>query len=203
MKEPASNTQILPPDLHAMHIRTLGVQIIRETAQTSLLYIELCSYIRSHQLPRKLVAFELNNLGFAKSRISEINAVANSPDAVWAQYTNKAIGFKHTLALTREHLKPLTPHLEDRQAQLITDVVSSAESSHNTRTSRQQTTRATPMVALNKAAISCLKLACKVKRPAKTYHLPDPDSNRTLTLTISVRKSKAPTAPTKDGASNE
>jgi len=47
---------------------------------------------------------------FVKTRISEVNRVANAPDEIWNEYEARGLGFRHALELVRNG-KP-TPILE-------------------------------------------------------------------------------------------
>lgn len=85
----------------ASKIRALGTEIIRETVKVGESYLELCAYIRKHQIASKMVSFELGELGFHRSRISEITKVAYAADDVWNEFAARTIGFRRTLELER------------------------------------------------------------------------------------------------------
>jgi len=82
-------------------IRGLGVEIIQAVGAVAGKYLQLCLYIRRNAVAQKLVAFELQRLGFKRSRISEVNRVSQASDAVFAQYQAKLIGFDKCLNLSR------------------------------------------------------------------------------------------------------
>lgn len=82
-------------------IREFGKTIIRKTGEVAGVYLDLCLYIRKHSVAPKLVSFELMRLGFKRSRISEVNRVANASEALFKQYEAKAIGFDKCLNMSR------------------------------------------------------------------------------------------------------
>jgi len=88
----------------ATEIHTLAEEIIKATGEVAGRYKDLCLYIRNNKVAPKLVSFELGRLGFKRSRISEINRVANAPDKLWHEYEAKIIGFDKALELTRKQL---------------------------------------------------------------------------------------------------
>src|ERR1700753_1549572 len=65
---------------HTNALNRIADKIIVATAQVATTYMEFCVYIRNNNVPPKLVSFILSERGFAKSRISEVNRVANVPD---------------------------------------------------------------------------------------------------------------------------
>jgi len=91
-------------------LKAHGVAIAKATIATGLLWLNLCKYIRTNSIPPKVVSGELVALGFAKTRISEVNRVANASDEVWSEYEARGLGFRHALELVRNG-KP-TPILE-------------------------------------------------------------------------------------------
>lgn len=116
---PAPNTQSAPPAptgpaiavkveyqtpeerAQAEKVFGLGQAIVSTVGELGQKYLDLCSYIRSHKVAPKLVSIELSRLGFKRSRVSEINRVAQAADDVWDQFQARHIGFKDTLELAR------------------------------------------------------------------------------------------------------
>jgi len=86
---------------HSKKLRSLGEEIIRVTAEAGTKYYDLCIYIRKNGVTPKLVTFELGELGFEKTRISEINRVSQAADDVWNEFEARTIGFRKVLALAR------------------------------------------------------------------------------------------------------
>jgi len=76
-------------------------EIVTQTGQLAGKYLELCLYIRSNKVAPKLVSIELGRLGFKRSRVSEINKVANASDKLFSDYQAKMIGFDKCLDLAR------------------------------------------------------------------------------------------------------
>lgn len=85
----------------AVKIQALADGIVRATAHVGRLYLELCGYIRTNAVSPKLVSHVLAERGFSRSRVSEINRVANAADDVWNRFAAAAIGFRQVLDLER------------------------------------------------------------------------------------------------------
>lgn len=101
------------------------VQAVDDIARQETLlgdkYFELCSRLRAakievnaeptatgdepkttkRNLSRDEVKVLLRSLGYAKSRVSEINRVIEVSDAIWAQYANRSLTYRSTLAIAR------------------------------------------------------------------------------------------------------
>jgi len=82
-------------------LKTHAIAVAKATIATGLLWLELCKFIRQNSLAPKVVSEQLGALGFVKSRISEVNRVANAPDEVWNEYEARGLGFRHALELVR------------------------------------------------------------------------------------------------------
>ena len=82
-------------------IETIGLDIIRKTGEVAGAYLSLCLYIRQHQMAPKMVAMTLTKLGFKRSRVSEINKVAQSSDKLFKEYEARRIGFDKALDMSR------------------------------------------------------------------------------------------------------
>lgn len=80
---------------------SVAKQIVLGTAKVGVLYLELCRLIRQEQLAPKTVRKWLQECGFHKTRISEINRVANAADAVWNRFAASTIGFRKVLEISR------------------------------------------------------------------------------------------------------
>lgn len=101
------------------------VQAVDDIARQETLlgdkYFELCSRLRAakvevnaepsakgeepkttkRNLSRDEVTVLLRSLGYAKSRVSEINRVIEVTDEIWAQYANRSLTYRSTLAIAR------------------------------------------------------------------------------------------------------
>lgn len=89
-------------------VEILGDAIIKKAGELAGLYLKLCLYIRQEKVAPKLVSYVLARQGFKRSRISEINRVANAPDKVFKEYEAKLIGFDKALEFSRiEDGKPV------------------------------------------------------------------------------------------------
>lgn len=82
-------------------VRAFARDIINATGELAGKYLALCLYIRAEKVSPKIVAAELLGAGFKKSRVSEINRVANTSAELFSTYEAKQIGFDKTLALAR------------------------------------------------------------------------------------------------------
>jgi len=89
---------------HNKELMLLANAIIEAHGFLGTKYFDLCNYIRTHQIAPRQVSELLYKMSFTKSRISEINKVANAPDKVWNEYSAKLIGFTKALATTRTTL---------------------------------------------------------------------------------------------------
>jgi len=107
MKKQTAITTVQPASevAHAQMLQNLGASIIRKVGEVTQLYLELVLYIRNNKVAPKLVTFELTHMGFEKSRVSEINRVANASDKLFSMYQAKFIGFNKTLMLARHESK--------------------------------------------------------------------------------------------------
>lgn len=86
---------------HIQMVHKIGVEIIQSTGQLAGKYLELCLYIRRNKVGPKLVSQEMTKLGFKRSRVSEVNRVANSSDKLFSEYQAKLIGFDKCLEMAR------------------------------------------------------------------------------------------------------
>lgn len=99
-------------------VEKLGREIITTHGELAGKYLQLCLYIRQQKVAPKLVAFTLQNLGFKRSRISEVNRVANASDKLFKEYEAKLIGFDKCLEMARFE-KPGTLPSATPAAQLL------------------------------------------------------------------------------------
>jgi len=127
MVAPATPMAVVDPkEVEARtYLRRIGAEIVVETVKVGQKYLELCRYIRQHQVGPKWVSEELSALGFHKVRISEINRVSNAAEDIWREFEAASIGFKKCLQLTRGSVEVI------RQAGVMADdnVASVAEAS--------------------------------------------------------------------------
>ena len=82
-------------------IETIGLDIIRKTGEVAGAYLSLCLYIRQHEMAPKLVSLTLTKLGLKRSRVSEINKVAQSSEKLFKEYEARRIGFDKALDMSR------------------------------------------------------------------------------------------------------
>lgn len=102
--ESEMETRPVPADQDAAaaeKLRELARDLQGAMTNTVEKYMAVCQHIRDAQMMPVQVKKELAALGFADSRISEVNRVAQVSDEVWAQYKSRVIGFKMTLELAR------------------------------------------------------------------------------------------------------
>lgn len=85
----------------ATKITELGKDIIVATGELAGKYLALCMYIRQHKVPEPLVRVNLGQLGFKKSRVSEVLRVASASDKVFRPFEAKMIGFGRALEFAR------------------------------------------------------------------------------------------------------
>lgn len=78
-----------------------GRAIIKATGELATKYFDLVVGIRQQKIAPKLVSFALGKLGFKRSRVSEINRVANASDKLFKDYEAKLLGFDKILELAR------------------------------------------------------------------------------------------------------
>jgi len=95
---------------HEAMVDKLGREIIVATGEVAGKYLTLCLYIRQHKLGPKEVSVPLTKLGFKRSRISEINRVANAANDVWNDFEAMQIGFKKVLELERGTVVEVVAH---------------------------------------------------------------------------------------------
>jgi len=87
--------------------KALAGEIIAATLETGGKYLALCEFIREKQLAPKIVTKWLLDMGFCKSKASEINKVAQSPDAVFQKFKARLIGWRGVLEISRGTVKEL------------------------------------------------------------------------------------------------
>jgi len=82
-------------------ITEIGREIIVGMGKVAEKYRELVVYIRENKVAPKTVSGALLKLGFKRSRVSEVNRVANASDALFSQYEAKLIGLDKALEIAR------------------------------------------------------------------------------------------------------
>jgi len=85
----------------AAEVRRLASEIVVSTGELAGKYLSLCRYVRENKIPSKTVSRELTQLGFKRSRISEINRVCDAPDKVFTAFAAKEIGFQKAIDWAR------------------------------------------------------------------------------------------------------
>jgi len=83
------------------HVGTLIASAREAVITVGQKYVELCKWIRQKQIAPKMVTNLLIGLGFAKSRVSEINRIAQCADELWKEYEAGLIGRNRILELAR------------------------------------------------------------------------------------------------------
>jgi len=86
---------------HQTMVDKLGREIITAHGVTATKYLQLCLYIRENKVGPKTVSLSLGKLGFKRTRISEINRVAQASDKLFYDYEAKLIGFEKCLEFVR------------------------------------------------------------------------------------------------------
>lgn len=117
----AADNELFLETQHSDKIREFGQRIMVAMMFEGDLYLQLCRYIRQYKVGPKIVRRELQALGFDKTRISKLIAVAHSPDDIWSEWMARAIGFNKALQLTRESAKLLVEKCGDALAQVGVD----------------------------------------------------------------------------------
>jgi hypothetical protein len=97
---------------------------LRDTIQTAQRevgekYVNVCKWIRSNAIPPRRVSELLLPLGYAKTRVSELNRVSQCSDELWDEYEARKIGRNRMLELVR--------HAEDAGAEDVSGVEGVAE----------------------------------------------------------------------------
>jgi hypothetical protein len=64
-------------------------------------YVGVCKWIRSNAIPPRRVSELLLPLGYAKTRVSELNRIAQCADELWDEYEARQIGRNRMLELVR------------------------------------------------------------------------------------------------------
>lgn len=82
-------------------LRELGKAIIVGMGEVAEKYLTLVMFIRNNKVAPKLVSVQLAKLGFKRSRVAELNRIAQASDKVFKQYEAKLIGFRGALDLAR------------------------------------------------------------------------------------------------------
>jgi len=161
---------------HSEELRKLGAEIVADTIRVAGKYLTLVQYIRKNQVPPKLVSFELAAVGFAKTRISELNRVANAEDKVFNEFVAGTIGLKRVLELTRGNVVNLGQALlsdgspvETAEAESIIDEATTIAEETEAE-AKEPGEPKNPTIAFNKAAMAVLRFASKEKLKKRTWH---------------------------------
>lgn len=87
-----------------LELRRLALSVIEAAGQLGQKFYDLTVYIRRGQIAPAIVRRHLEGMGFNKSRISEINRVANASEENWRDFEARAIGFRSCLDAERGKL---------------------------------------------------------------------------------------------------
>jgi len=150
---------------HEVPFKQLATDVIVATAQVGEKYLGLATYIRRTELAPTSVTVWLTDLGFAKSRISEIHRVANVPDELWNAYQVKALGWKKVLDAARGRQAVLDfRDMQGDAAETLTapqgDLALPGD------TTKKKHGKSSTIAALNRACVKALQMAHKVARMA-------------------------------------
>jgi len=104
-----------------------GKQIIHATGELANKYYNLIMGIRQQKIAPKLVSFALGKIGFARSRVAEINRISQASDKLFKDYEAKLLGFNKVLELARAESKGQPALLTDAATQLAKDGVLTEE----------------------------------------------------------------------------
>jgi len=88
-------------------LTVLGEELKAAVLATGEKYLNLCKHIREKQIPPVIVRENLLKLGFAKTRVSEINRVAQCGDEVWNEFEARSLSFRKVLQLERGEIENL------------------------------------------------------------------------------------------------
>jgi len=120
-------------------------------------YADLCLYIKTNGIAPKAVSEMLGSVGFKKSRISEINSVANADSKVFDKLTAKEIGFREALQLSRGN--GVAESMDLDQAEVDKKLIEAEESASNQHGVKKKAVK--PKVKFAALAKSILALADK------------------------------------------
>jgi len=90
-----------------IEFKALAQEIVEDTLKVGQKWFNLCKFIRAHKIGPKDSTKWLLDLGFHKSKASEVNRVAQAPDEVFSQYEARLIGWRGVLQLSRGSLAEL------------------------------------------------------------------------------------------------
>jgi len=153
---------------HEIRFKELAVEIVNATMEVGKKYLNLCSYIRREKVTPKETTQWLLDLGFAKTRASEINRVAQASDEVFSKLEARALGWKGALDLARGKDELKQALIDDKESlgvvievesQAIADEESSSEDKKPSAAALLKEYRA----ALDRHAIAMLKLVASRK----------------------------------------
>ena len=143
-------------------LRNRGKAVIDSLLDAGNKYYLLCLWIRENQISTKMVSLTLRTTGFARSRISEINRVANLPNNDWEPFAAQAIGFRRALELSRETPKRIVEIIAEQGGITPETLSSKLDTPHDPPATNSKTK------ALAIHAHRTLKTAAKIKlRPLK------------------------------------
>jgi len=108
---------------HIEFLADIGAKIVLGSAAVGEMYFQAAEYMRKHSLAKELVFDTWKELGFVKTRISEIYRIANSPNDIWREYEAKRLGFKQALNLTRGTLRLLLTDKEKNENARFLDAI--------------------------------------------------------------------------------
>ena len=76
-------------------------EVIKAHQKLGMGYLELCKLIREKQITPAQVTGMMSALGFAKTRISEVNRVSQCSPELWKAIDARSLGFKNALEIAR------------------------------------------------------------------------------------------------------
>jgi len=172
--------------------KDLSVEVITATMEVGKKYLNLCSYIRAEKIAPKQVTQWLLDLGFAKTRASEVNRVAQAPDEVFSQLQARALSWKGALDLARGGDELKQALLADKEAiEVVGEVVREAVAAEESESSDDKPASAATLLkeyraALDRHAIALLKLVAARKGKSVRAEKWDLGSGWTLALVPSA-----------------
>lgn len=119
LQEPDGKVHIASKE--EIEFKNLAQEIVDDTLKVGQKWFNLCKYIRGHKIDPKQTTKWLLDLGFHKSKASEVNRVAQSSDEVFSQYEARLIGWRGVLQLSRGNIAEL------KQADAVTSDAELAE----------------------------------------------------------------------------
>lgn len=156
-----------------IRFKELAFEIVKSTLETAGKYLTLCEFIRTEKIEKKCTTKWLIDLGFHKSKASEICKVAALPDKDFSLLRCHEIGWRGALQLGRGNAKEIAEHSEvppelkqialevdaelaKTEAEASSDTAADAAMSDEEKIAKK---KAASLEAMNRAAVQILSRA--------------------------------------------